>query len=169
LFTIFLAIKRCRIAQARMYSGTSSAHMNSTNLFLKKHDILWTHLGQRSMYCVSTGSGRLGWIATHVHKNIVVMQLHIMSSRVLQLSISLHEDDVLDMDISRAGTGRARAESCEWMKKRKSIMQRPSCIPWGLYIIDSCCSVSCACSCHPRVRLVPRLLSMSGASRWRNL
>jgi hypothetical protein len=39
-FTIVLTHSRCRIAQARMYSGTSNAHMNITTLVLKKHDIL---------------------------------------------------------------------------------------------------------------------------------
>jgi hypothetical protein len=108
-FTIFLAIKRWRIAQARMYSGTSSAHMNNTTFVLKKHNVLCTHLDQKSMSGVSTGSGTFGWTAAHVHKNIVVMQLHTMPNSVRQLSISLHEDDVLAL--STAGTGRARAES----------------------------------------------------------
>ena len=117
--TIFMAVKRCRIAQARMYSGRSSAHMNSTNLFVMKHDIPWTHLPKMFLPRVSTGLGILGWIATHVHKKIVVMQLHIMPNSVLQLSSPLHEDDTFDM--SRTGTGRARAES-KYMKKRKSMM-----------------------------------------------
>jgi hypothetical protein len=93
--------------------------MNSTNLFVKKHDIPWTHLPKMFLPRVSTGLGILGWIATHVHKKIVVMQLHIMPNSVLQLSSPLHEDDTFDM--SRTGTGRARAES-KYMKKRKSMM-----------------------------------------------
>jgi hypothetical protein len=106
--TIFMAVKRCRIAQARMYSGTSSAHMNSTTLCLKMRAILWRYLRQRPFFRV-TGSGTLGCIATQVHKNIVERQLRIMSVSVLQLSISVHKGDVFDMSI--AGTGRARAES----------------------------------------------------------
>src|ERR1700729_1561307 len=75
-FTIFLAIKRCRIAQARMYSGTSSAYMNIATFVLKKHNVTWTDLGQKSISCVSTDSGTFGWTATHVHRNTVVTQLH---------------------------------------------------------------------------------------------
>jgi hypothetical protein len=118
-FTILLAIKRCRIAQPRIHSGTTSVNMNSTTLFLNKRHILSAYLGNNFMSCVSTGSGILGCIATHVHKNIVIMQLHIIPESVLQLSISLHEGDV--SDTSRAGARRARAES-EWMKNRKNIM-----------------------------------------------
>ena len=159
-FTIFLAIKRWRIAHARTYSGTSSAHMNITTLFLKKHDVLWTHLGQKSISCVSTGSGTFGWTATHVHRKMVVMQLHIIPSSVRQLSISSHEDDVLDT--SRAGAGRARAES-KWTKKRKSMMhgRGQSWYALIIYIADLYCNVCCACSCRPHVRLARRALSTS--------
>ena len=69
-----------------MYSGTSSAYMNIGTLFPKKHNVLWTHLRKRLMRRVSTGSGIFGWIAPHVQRKMVVMQLQMMLSRLLQLS-----------------------------------------------------------------------------------
>jgi hypothetical protein len=78
-----------------MYSGVSNAYINIAILFPKEFNVLWTPLRQVLMRRVSTGSGILGWIATHVHRNIVVMQLHIMPSSVLQLLISLHAEGAL--------------------------------------------------------------------------
>src|SRR5271170_7073104 len=95
-FDILLAAMNCRIAQARMYSGTSSAHINITTLSPKKQDNWWARLRQKLMsLIVSTGSGRFGWIATQVQRKMVVIQLHIIPGRVLQLLMSLHESSVL--------------------------------------------------------------------------
>jgi hypothetical protein len=75
-------------------------------------------LRQNPMRRVFTGAGILGWIATHVHRELVVTQLHIIPKSVLQLSISLHAEEVVDS--STAAAGRALVES-KWTKRRSMV------------------------------------------------
>lgn len=117
-FTIFLTIKRCRRAKTRRYSGMSTAHTKRGILSLMKHVVLRTNFWKVLLFLSSTGSGRWGWMAPQVHTKIVVRQLHMMFHRVLQVSMSLHDDD--EVPSLTSGTDCALTAS-EWMR-RKVIM-----------------------------------------------
>jgi hypothetical protein len=54
----------------------------------------------------SNSSGTLGWTATHVDRNTVVTQLHLMPNSVLESLMSSHDDsDGGVLTSSTAGTG----------------------------------------------------------------
>lgn len=88
--TILLAIKDCRIAKDKMYSGTSTAHKKTRGLSFKVREIAREIFCETLMLLVSTGSGILGCMATQVQREIVVTQLQIMFVKVLHSFILVH-------------------------------------------------------------------------------
>jgi hypothetical protein len=69
----------------------------NTGIFAPNKDkIFCAHLFQNFVSLVTTGCGTLGWIATQVQRMIVVIQLHMMLKSVLQLLMSLHEEEILE-------------------------------------------------------------------------
>jgi hypothetical protein len=119
---IFLAIcpatNLCRIAQARIYSGTRRAHKNNGNWVVNVRYMRDLFLFQNPIPCVSSVAGIFGWMATHVQRKMVERQLQMMPHFVLQLLISLHVDPSSSSSVE-AGVAVALANDSS--AKRKSI------------------------------------------------
>jgi hypothetical protein len=116
---IYPARNLCRIAQARIYSGTRRAHKNNGNWVVNIRDRRYFLFFQNPILCVSSVAGILGWMATHVQRKMVERQLQMMPHIVLHLLISLHVDPSLSSGSVEAGVAVALANNSS--AKRKSI------------------------------------------------
>ena len=106
-FAISPAIRRCRIAHDKIYSGTSSAHMNSgSRCEMNERSGSHSHRSKRPISFLLPGYGTLGWMATQVHKNIVTRQLQIIFQTVRHVCRSLHVEAVR-LSSMMDGTGAA--------------------------------------------------------------
>ena len=90
LLAIFWVTKNCLMDQASMYSGTSSAQMNSGRwCSINDCSGFHTHLWIQPFTFHFFRQGILGWIVTQVQEKIVTRQPHIMFQIVLQCARSL--------------------------------------------------------------------------------
>ena len=94
-FAILPATRRCRIAHDNIYSGISSAQMNSgSRCEMNERSGSHTHRSKRPISFLLPGYGTLGWMATQVHENMVTRQLHMMFQTVRHVCRSLHVEAV---------------------------------------------------------------------------
>jgi hypothetical protein len=81
-FCTFPAMIYCRIAHARIYSGTSSAHRNNGSLYVKNlTNGFRIHLSKRLKPCFSGVDDILGCRETQVQRKIVDKQLQMIFKR----------------------------------------------------------------------------------------